>query len=224
MLRILLWKLGIEWAHLLRAISPQPYNKVYYFAFGANLSPEVLEQRRITVFESFDYQLENAALRFTQPGFYQNHGYASADAAKGEIVYGRMYQLLARDALRLDYFEGVPYLGAHEKIYQKTDQFDFFFYRTTRIAPGLKPTREYLDYILNAYRHMPQVPEEYIGALEKTEVLGDKLPLHDTGIFIRNIDRWPGWLHPLLLRYERWCTKLVEYIWYRSQLQCLIRT
>lgn len=223
MLRIILWKLGIEWAHLLRALSPQPDNKIYYFAFGANLSLTVLEQRRIKVFEAFDYQLENAALRFTQPGFYQDHGYASADAAEGEKVYGRMYQLLARDARRMDYFEGVPYLGAHEKIYQKTDQFEFFFYRTTRIVTGLKPTREYLDYILDAYRHMPQVPPDYISTLERTQVLETQLPLRETGVFIRNIDRWPNWLHPLLLCYERWCTNLVEYIWHRSQLQCLIR-
>lgn len=223
MLRILLWKLGIEWAHLLRALSPQTDNKVFYFAFGANLSPDVLTQRRIKVFDMFDYQLENAALRFSQPGFYRNHGFASADAADGEIVYGRMYEILARDAVRMDYFEGVPYFKAHEKIFRTNDQFEFFFYRTTRVAAGLKPTREYLDYLLEAYRRMPDIAQDYIAALAKTEVLGETLPLEETGIFIRDINRWPSWIHPLLVRYERWCTKVVETIWHRSLLQGLIK-
>lgn len=223
MLRILLWKLGIEWAHLLRALSPQTGNRVFYFAFGANLSPDVLAQRRIKVFDTFDYQLENAALRFSQPGFYHNHGYASADAADGEIVYGRIYEILARDALRMDYFEGVPYFKAHEKIFRTNDQCEFFFYRTTRVAAGLKPTREYLDYILEAYRQMPDITQAYIADLAKTEVLDEMLPLEETGVFIRDINRWPSWLHPQLVRYERWCTKVVEAIWHRSLLQGLIK-
>lgn len=223
MLRVLLWKLGIEWAHLLRALSPQSDNRVFYFAFGANLSPDVLAQRRIEVFDVFDYQLENAALRFTQPGFYRNHGYASPDPIDGEIVYGRIYQILARDAVRMDYFEGVPYFRAHDKIFEQTEQFEFFFYRATRVIAGLKPTREYLDYILDAYRQMPGIPEEYIAVLAKTEVLEDMLPLDETGIFVRDISRWPGWLRPLLIGYERWCMRLVEYIWHRSVLQRLIR-
>lgn len=224
MLRVLLWKIGSEWAHLLRALSPQSGNRVFYFAFGANLSPDVLAQRRIKVFDVFDYQLENASLRFTQPGFYRNHGYASPDSVDGEIVYGRIYQILARDAVRMDYFEGVPYLRAHDKIYQQTEQFEFFFYRATRVIAGLKPTREYLDYLLDAYRQMPGIPLEYIAALAKTEVLEDMLPLDETGIFVRDISRWPGWLRPLLVCYERWCMRLVEYIWHRSLLQRLIKT
>jgi hypothetical protein len=32
-----------------------------------------------------------ASLQFTQPGFYKDHGYASAEAASDEVVYGRMY-------------------------------------------------------------------------------------------------------------------------------------
>lgn len=223
MLRILLWKLGIEWAHLLRALSPQTDNRVFYFAFGANLSPDVLAQRGIKVFDRFDYQLENAALRFTQPGFYRNHGYASADAADGEIVYGRMYEILARDAVRMDYFEGMPYFRAHEKIIQRNDKLEFFFYRTTRVRAGLKPTREYLDYILEAYRQMPDITEEYVAALAETEVLDELLPLDETGMFVRHIDRWPDWMHPLLVRYERWCSRIVEYAWHRSLLQRLIK-
>ncbi len=223
MLRVILWKLGIELAHLRRALSSPAGPRVYYFAFGANLSEEVLATRRIRVFESFDYVLQDAGLRFSQPGFYRDHGYASADDVPGERVYGRIYQMLASDARRMDYFEGVPFFRAHDKIYQRDSDFEFFFYRTTRVVDGLKPTREYLDYLLQAYREMGSVPPEYVERLAAIDVLEQFAPLDQTGMFVSDIDRWPRVLHPLLLRYERLCTGLVEFLWHRSPLQWLIR-
>jgi len=223
LLRVILWKLGIEWAHLKRALWPRATRKVYYFAFGANLCRDVLEQRRIRVFESFDYQLRDAELRFTQPGFYREHGYASADPAAGGSIYGRMYLILESDALRMDYFEGVPYIDAHEKVFCDFDGLQFFYYRTTRIVDGLKPTREYLDYIVDAYRAMPAVPRDYLGKLQTTEVLEDLRPIDRTGLFVRSADRWPRRLGGLLVIYERLCLKAVEITWHRSLLQQLIR-
>ncbi len=223
MLRIILWKLGIELAHLKRALSPRYARKVYYFAFGANLCADVLAQRRIHVFGAFDYRLDGAALRFSQPGFYREHGYASADPAPGESVYGRMLQILERDAVRMDYFEGVPFLGAHDKVVCDGDGFEFFYYRTTRVVDGLKPTREYLDYLVDAYREMPQVPADYLARIAATPVLGRYEPLDSADLFVRNLAGWPAWLRPALVAYERSCSKLVEYLWHRSPLQWLIR-
>lgn len=223
MLRVILWKIGCELAHVNRALRPGYERKVYYFAFGANLSGEVLEKRRIKLFESFDFVLENAGLRFSQPGFYRNHGYASADAVDDEVVYGRMYQILERDARRMDYFEGVPYFGVHEKVFRQADGFEFFFYRSTRAVDGLKPTREYLDYLVDAYRQMPAVPADYLAAIEAIEVLEKFEPKNETGVFVNDIDRWPAAMRPLLLNYERLCSKMVEIVWHRSPLQWLIR-
>ena len=223
MLRVILWKVGCELAHLKRALWPRHQRKVYYFAFGANLCRGVLETRRIRVFQAFDHVLEDASLRFTQPGFYREHGYASADAAEGEVVYGRVYLILERDAERMDYFEGVPFFGVHEKVYRQADGFDFYFYRATRAVEGLKPTREYLDYIVDAYRQMPAVPDEYLAAIEATEVLQTFEPLDATGTFVGDLQQWPGSLRPLLLGYERLCSKTVELFWHRSLLQWLIR-
>lgn len=224
MLRILLWKLGIEWAHLRRALWPQWERKVYYFAFGANLCREVLEQRRIRVFESFDYVLRDAVLRFSQTGFYRGHGYASADAADGSTVYGRMYLILEADARRMDYFEGVPYLDAHDKVFREADGLRFFYYRSTHIVEGLKPTREYLDYIVDAYRQMPGVPEDLLRDLAATEVLESLQPVDETGFFVRDVRRWPGFMTGLLVCYERLCLKAIELAWHRSPLQGLIRS
>jgi len=223
LLRVILWKLGIEWAHLRRALWPRSVHKVYYFAFGANLCSEVLAQRRIRVYEAFDYVLHDAELRFSQPGFYREHGYASADPAAGGRVYGRMYLILESDALRMDYFEGVPFIDAHEKVFRDSDGMRFFYYRTTRIFDDLKPTREYLDYIVEAYREMPGVPGHYLHDLQATEVLEDLRPIDRTGLFVRNAERWPRRLVKILVIYERLCLKAVELVWHRSPLQALIR-
>lgn len=223
MLRVIFWKIGCELAHVKRALWPQVERKVYYFAFGANLCREVLEVRRIKVFDAFDFVLDDACLCFSQPGFYKDHGYASADASEGDVVYGRMYLILERDAERMDYFEGVPFFKVHEKVKQQADGFEFYFYRTTRVVEGLKPTREYLDYLIDAYQQMPAVPADYLAATRATEVLEIFEPLNETGVFVTDVNRWPAPFHPLLVLYERICSKTVEFVWHRSLLQWMIK-
>ena len=223
MLRIILWKTGFEWAHLKRVLSPASNRKIYYFAFGANLSPEILKLRRIRVYEAFDYVLGDASLRFSLAGFYKDHGYASADAAVGESVFGKMYLILERDAERMDYFEGVPFLQVHEKVFGEVNGSDFFHYRAVKAQQGLKPTQEYLDYLTTAYRQMPEVPEAYVESLAATEVLDQLLPPDQTGEFVKDIDRWPSFLHPALISYEGLCQRTVEFLWNRSLLHWMIR-
>jgi len=223
LLRIILWKAGFEFAQLKRILWPRTDRKIYYFAFGANLSPDVLELRRIRVFETFDYSLDNASLRFSLAGFYKDHGYASADAAEGEVVYGKMYLILERDALRMDYFEGVPFLDVHEKVYRKVNGRNFYFYRAIKALEGLKPTQEYLDYLTTAYRGMSDVPQTYIESLAATEVLEQFLPPDQTGDFVRDINSWPVVMHPVLVFYEGCCLRLVESLWNRSLLQWIIK-
>lgn len=223
MLNIFRWKIAFEYAHLKRAFFPKTDDKVYYFAFGANLSPAVLTKRRIQIFDSFDYVLQGAKLRFTQVGFYRDHGYASADAALEAVVYGKMYLMRNSDAHRMDHFEGVPYLKVHEKVTQNFEQGEFFYYRSVDPQKGLKPTQEYLDYITNAYSDMKIVPRTYLESLIETPVLTQFLPQNKTGKHVKNIDRWPRLLHPILVFYEGLCLRLVEVFWNRSLIQWMIK-
>jgi hypothetical protein len=221
--RILLWKVGTELAHLKRAFSPRRDKKIYYFAFGANLSREILESRKMEVFEEFDYVLGDAALRFTKYGFFKNHGFASADPEPGEKVYGKMYLILERDARRMDYFEGVPFLKAHERIIGQAKEFDFFFYRTSRVTPGLKPTREYLDYITNAYEQMDFVPEDYLRDLKATKVLEEFFPPDEPRGRIKHFYRWPQFCWPMLIAYEQLYIKIIRHTHDKSLFQWAIR-
>ena len=223
MLRILLWKLGFEWANLMRLIYPRDDRTIYYFAFGANLCPDILKQRGMTIYESIDYALEDAALRFTQSGFYKDHGYASADASPGDKVYGRLYLVKQSDAARMDYYEGVPFLKSHDKIYGEYNGKAFYYYRARQITANLKPTQEYLDYLTVAYHEMDIVPADYIKAMEATEVLETFEPPTITGKFIDNLNNWPTALHPLLIKYEGVCRKTVERFWNSSVLTWMIK-
>ncbi len=223
MLRIILWKIGFEWSHLKRILSPQSERKICYFAFGANLSPEVLQLRRMKVFDVFDFVLEGAVLNFSQSGFYKDHGYASADAAVGEVVYGKIYLILERDAERMDYFEGVPFLEVHEKVYRETQGRQFYYYRAIETIEGLSPTQEYLDYICTAYSEMECVPAAYLDKIKSTRVLERFEMMDETGFFVEDINRWPKFLHPLLVCYERFCHRLVQAIWNPSLVQWMIR-
>lgn len=223
MLRILLWKLGSEWANLIRLLNPQSDRRIYYFAFGANLSPDVLTQRRMTIYDTVDYILEDAELRFSQSGFYKDHAYASADAVEGEQVYGKLYLIKQSDAKRMDYFEGEPFLNAHDKVYREYQGLPFYYYRAASAKEGLKPTQEYLDYITVAYREMDCVPEPYIESMEATEVLEYFEPQNQTGKFIRDLEFWPKALHPSLIKYEAVCRRTVEWLWNRSLIDWMIK-
>ncbi|MGB1310409.1 MAG: gamma-glutamylcyclotransferase family protein [Leucothrix sp.] len=223
MLRILLWKLGFEWANLMRLLRPQHDQRIYYFAFGANLSPSVLTQRRMTIYDTVDYALDDATLRFSQPGFYKDHAYASADAATGEKVYGKLYLIKQSDARRMDYFEGEPFLQVHDKIFREYKEMPFYYYRAVAPVEGLKPTQEYLDYITMAYRKMDSVPDAYTEAMEATEVLSYFEQQDKTGQFIRDIERWPKRLHPVLIKYEAICQQVVEWLWNRSLIDWMIK-
>jgi hypothetical protein len=117
----------------------------------------------------------------------------------------------------------VPFLGVHEKVFRKLNGVDFYFYRAVTRVDGLKPTQEYLDYLTTAYREMPDVPQSYIDFLAATEVLEDFIVQDQTGEFVRDIDRWPVFMHPLLVYYEGFCLRLVEFLWNRSLLQWMIR-
>lgn len=223
LLRILLWKLSFEWTNLMRIVRPQDDEKIYYFAFGANLSTDILKLRRIHVYEAFDYALDDAALRFTQLGFYKDHGYASADHVSGEKAYGKMYLIRKSDAARMDHFEGVPFLQVHDKVFNDHQGKPFFYYRAKKQSPNLKPTQEYLDYITQAYRKMALVPEAYVTEMEKTEVLEKLEPQDKTGKFIKDLQRWPQALHLLLTKYEAACQQTVRFLWNRSLVDWMIK-
>ena len=164
MFRYLLWRLRFEWCNLKRLCGHGP-ERVEYLAFGANLSDDIMRKRRITPFASRPFTLRDHGLRFDHPAPWHNCGYASAEPAPGECVYGYLYTLSARDAARMDFYEVVPVLKRYRRTVVVQDGVELFFYQTNRSTPSLKPTDEYLGYIVNGLADHPDVEDSYREAI-----------------------------------------------------------
>ncbi len=166
--RVFLWRFGADWHNLRRALFPGDAT-VFYFAFGANLSDDVLRERRVFPLDQCDYALADHELRFTQQSPYAGVGFASADHAPGQMVYGRLYRILKSDLRRLDYFEGVAFLARHRRVQWQDGEREIHFYQATEPVDGLAPTAEYRSHIVEGLASRDDVPEAYLQWLANLE-------------------------------------------------------
>jgi hypothetical protein len=179
MFRYLLWRLRFEACNI-RRLFGHGDERLLYLAFGANLSDAILRERRITPFAARPFTLREYGLRFDHPAPWAGCGYASAEPAPGESLHGYLYTLSGRDAARMDYYEVVPVLGRYRRTVVEQDGEEIFFYQTNRSAPGLKPSAEYLGYIVEGLKKHPEVGADYlaaIGAIETGEP-GELVPTY----------------------------------------------
>ena len=164
MLRYLLWRLRFELCNLRRLLGPGEAT-VEYLAFGANLSDDILLERRIKPLAARPFTLRNYGLRFDHPAPWADCGYASAEPAPGESLHGFLYTLHERDAARMDYYEVVPVLNRYRRSVVEQDGETLYFYQTNRSTPDLKPTAEYLGFIVDGLSQHPDVSQDYLDAL-----------------------------------------------------------
>ena len=168
MLRYLLWWFRFELCNLRRLSGPGE-GRLEYLAFGANLSDAILRERRIQPLASRPFTLRDHGLRFDHPAPWAELGYASAEPAPGENVHGYLYTLAERDAARMDFFEVVPVLGRYRRTVVEQDGVTLFFYQTNRSTPDLKPTEEYLGFIVDGLSSHPDVSADYLAVMRATE-------------------------------------------------------
>lgn len=222
MLRYIVWRLRFEACNLRRLLLGHGRERVLYLAFGANLSDAILKQRRIRPFAVRHYSLSDYALRFDHPSPWRGCGYASGEPAPGEKLHGFLYTLSARDAERMDFYEAVPVINRYRRCSVEQDGEIIYFYQTRRSTPGLKPTPQYLGYIVDGLRAHPGVDAEYFAALEATATAAP-------GRYVCSYlspqppDR-PAWLRRVNGLYQRAVLILFLHLIYRfSLLAPLIR-
>ena len=168
MIRYLLWRLRFEACNLTRLFG-HGSDRLQYLAFGANLSDAVMKQRRITPLAAKPFTLRDHGLRFDHPAPWAGCGYASAEPAPGEAVHGFLYTLSGRDASRMDFYEVVPVLKRYRRTVVEQDGVELYFYQTNRSTPALKPTEEYLGYIVKGLEQHPDASAEYREAMAAME-------------------------------------------------------
>ena len=168
MLRYLVWRLLFEACNI-RRLFGHGNETVQYLAFGANLSDTIMRARRIAPLAMRHFTLRDHGLRFDHPAPWAGCGYASAEYAPGESLHGFLYTLSARDAARMDFYEVVPVVKRYRRTWVEQDGETIYFYQTNRSTPDLKPTAEYLGYILNGLETHPDASDEYRDAMAAIE-------------------------------------------------------
>lgn len=200
MLRFLAWRLLFEICNLRRLLGHGP-GRVQYLAFGANLSPAVMRERRIEALATRPFTLRGYGLRFDHPAPRAGCGYASAVPAEGESVYGLLYTLSERDAARMDFYEMVPVVGRYRRSWVEQGGERLYFYQTNRSTPDLKPTAEYLGYIFDCLTSHPDVDPAY---LERLSAAGTRTPGEYVASYLAEQPEFESrWLNRLNRAYQK---------------------
>jgi hypothetical protein len=195
MFKLLLWKFGFEWMNILRFLERRSRaRRENYFAFGGNLDPAILKLRRIYPFEAKDIVLRDYRMTFSHPGPWVGMGFANIEPAPGEVCYGRIYTFSQRDADRMDFYEGVPFLKSYQRKYINQDGLHFYYYESGKPRPGLKPSALYLGYILRGLEN--SAPKDYLDTLRAIEPLTELIPDRERSYLYQV----PGWAPAHLAR------------------------
>ncbi len=215
MLRYIVWRLLFEICNI-RRLFGHGKERVQYLAFGANLSESIMSERRIRPFAMKPFTLRDHGLRFDHPSPWIGCGYASAEPAAGEAVHGFLYTLSARDAARMDFYEAVPIINRYRRTWVEQDGERVYFYQTNRSTPNLKPTEEYLGYIVNGLASHPEASNEYRASMASTET-GEPGRFVSSYLWNQPEDR-VGWRRELINLYQRVVLFIFLNLLYRYSL------
>ncbi len=209
MLRVLAWWIYGQALDLLKLwVSKGGYapnwlqHEIEYFAFGANLSQEVLQTRRINPIQSNPFALREHTLEFTQAGPFEGSAFASVKEKAGGTVYGELMSLTRLDLWRMHYVEVVPFLKKHRVVPFQQDGNKGVFYQATTNIPGLLPTRAYLDKIYFHAKKNPLAADEYVRELEVHAVASEETLAKDI-FFAIDYRNYKGPWRNILRGYDR---------------------
>lgn len=204
MFRLVLWRSCFELFNLLK-IAGFRGKPVLYFAFGGNLSPSLMETRRISVLSSLPFLLDDYKLVFDQQGPFEGGGFASVNPTPGSSVLGMIYAIPKIDELRMDYFEATLFLRKYRKVHKDTLEGRVYFYQTRFPKEGLSPTRKYYDGILKAYEAASPLAGGNLEELKRVRVLENEVAVTEGRLLIRDYACLGKYFRPLLAAYDRVC-------------------
>lgn len=150
--------------------------KLYYFAYGANMSPQRLRARVPGAKADGVYTLPGHELRMHKVG---RDGSAKADAFftgnPYHFIHGVLYTIDEEEKVYLDRAEGLGN-GYEEKTVVLYGQGDLvvrgFLYYATHIDTDLLPFDWYLEHIVNGAKYVG-LPESYIRKIQSIATLSD---------------------------------------------------
>lgn len=171
MFKIILWKLCFHLHSIKQTHTGRSKKSLNYFAYGANMHPEVLQHRNIEVIRQTDFELEGYALTFSQPDpLVDGMGWANLEPRAGGVLSGKLFTISEDDARKLDFFECVPFINCYKRTYATQNGTPFFFYQAVSLEPGCRPTEDYLRKIVTSYADRADVAD-FVRELGEIEIL-----------------------------------------------------
>lgn len=153
-----------------------PSGKIYNFAYGSNMLKSRLEERvgkvnrigKKVILKDYEFQ-------FSKLGS-DGSGKANVHKKSGQQVEGALFELSQDQLSKLDKFEGYPDHYTRKTITvtnERGEEIEAIVYvaKEDKIRSGLKPTKEYLNYIVAGGREteISQIALNHIQSLAKKE-------------------------------------------------------
>lgn len=142
--------------------------RLWYFAFGANMSSEVLARRGVRPLASEAARLDDHVLFFGERGIpLLEPGFATIGAAPGETVWGVLHHLRAGDLDVLRSYEGNTYSRRQVRVVgRKSGEVEAWVFSSRYPVQGLRPSTRYLEALLAGAREHG-LPGDYVDWLEQ---------------------------------------------------------
>jgi len=151
---------------------------LWYFAYGSNMQRATFYERRgMKPLEWRLARLDNHRLVFNLPVGPGERGVANVAPSTGSSVHGVAFLITAAQFDSLDRTEGVSF-GAYARIpvslsTADDDALAGYTYRSQHSAVGRKPSRRYIELILEGAREHA-LPEEYLRFLNSFALATDE--------------------------------------------------
>lgn len=148
---------------------------IKYFAYGSNMNPERMRQRKIKFSSRVHVVLNGWRLMFNKIASRnpKQEGYANIEPDKGGIVEGILYEIQNSDLRKLDICEGYPEHYDKKKVEVTLDNGQIveaitYIAQPDKTRSGLKPSKEYLNHLLEG---CDLLSKEYCERLRTWETL-----------------------------------------------------
>lgn len=161
-----------------RASGPRG-ERVWYFAFGANMSSRALSMRRVQPLRREAAALADYRLTFGERGLpLLEPAFASIEAAPGEVVHGVLMELTGADFDRIDATEGRGYALVEVRVRGAVSgAIEALAFQTRAPVRGRRPSGRYLDLLCEGAREhgLPPAYIAWLAAQPSLRVPGTRL-------------------------------------------------
>lgn len=212
-----MWRTTFELLNLMKLLGFKGPT-AHYFAFGANLDPEVMKRRAMKILAAEPATAQGYALKFNHEVPFRGVGMASMEVVAGESIRGIIYTVSKVDEWIMDCYESTTFLHRYEKLLLTVSGKPCFGYRTRRPLNGLLPSKAYLAKIITGYRANFPEERQFIKKLEAMNSVPDMVTAYPPRFLFTDYEKFGKALRPLLERYDAVCVKVFVKLIFRPSV------